>query len=81
MNTQQQKDLKECEEAMQSGKGDKECLSCSCNRCIAQLPKEPSHGLLVAIEIIDAELVLARQLNPQMAMGMLRIKDLIKSQL
>ncbi|MCG8400087.1 MAG: hypothetical protein MJA84_00655 [Firmicutes bacterium] len=39
MNKQQSKDFQECEEMSSCGKT-KECLSCSCNVCIASVPNK-----------------------------------------
>ncbi len=80
LNKFQIEDSKECEEMQLTGE-DKECFGCSCSVCIAQVPKDYKTGLNKAIDIINGELEFTRTVNPQMAMGMSQIKNLILKEL
>ncbi len=75
MTPEQEKDAALCEEMDIRGES-KDCLGCSCSVCIAQHPIGLSITKIHAL--IDKELAIVKETNPQMAEGMQRIKEVLK---
>lgn len=80
LNKQQNLDYKRCEEMQLQGE-DMDCLDCSCSVCMVQAPADYTNGLKKAKKLIEKEIEFAKQVNCQMAIGMLRALKLIEKEL
>lgn len=77
MNEQQTKDSDECVQMEENGQN-KDCFGCSCNVCLLQTDYISRKEVF---NLIDKELELTKNANPETAMGMMQIRKLIAKKL